>query len=309
MNTRDLQAFVAVVDSGSMVAAATRLHLTQPGLTRRVQNLETLLGVPLLDRQSKPLKPTAAGRDVYALARNVLSAVDALLAAGAPDSEPTGELRIGVPPFLSELALEQPIDRLREAFPRLTLRVTAGWSPALLQGVERGTLDMATVMVPVGTTLPDTLSATRLGTQPTVLVAARDFPLPDGPLTLDALSRFPWVLSQDGCGMRSALSRALGAAGLPFDVAVEAFGSELQLSLVARGAGIGIAPPNALVRSAHRDALKIVPTDGLDTRIGVWMVHGALPGRLMRPAALLREALGAVLAREIETGSGVSAAA
>ncbi|OXH82922.1 LysR family transcriptional regulator, partial [Burkholderia multivorans] len=56
MNTRDLQAFVAVVDSGSMVAAATRLHLTQPGLTRRVQNLETLLGVPLLDRQSKPLK-------------------------------------------------------------------------------------------------------------------------------------------------------------------------------------------------------------------------------------------------------------
>ncbi|EGC98479.1 LysR family transcriptional regulator, partial [Burkholderia sp. TJI49] len=45
MNTRDLQAFVAVVDSGSMVAAAAKLHLTQPGLTRRVQNLETLLGV------------------------------------------------------------------------------------------------------------------------------------------------------------------------------------------------------------------------------------------------------------------------
>lgn len=149
MNTRDLQAFVAVVDSGSMVAAAAKLHLTQPGLTRRVQNLETLLGMPLLDRQSKPLKPTAAGRDVYALARNVLGAVDELMAAGAPDSEPSGELRIGVPPFLSELALEQPIDRLRDAFPRLTLRVTAGWSPALMQGIERGTLDVAAVMVPV----------------------------------------------------------------------------------------------------------------------------------------------------------------
>ncbi|USB83284.1 substrate-binding domain-containing protein, partial [Burkholderia cenocepacia] len=229
---------------------------------------------------------------------------DELMAAGAPDSEPSGELRIGVPPFLSELALERPIDRLRDAFPRLTLRVTAGWSPALVQGIERGALDVATVMVPASATLPDALTATLLATQPTVLVAARDFPLPDGPLSLDTLSGFPWVLSQDGCGMRSALSRALGAAGLPFDVAVEAFGSELQLSLVARGAGIGIAPPNALARSAHRDALRVVETAGLETRINVWIVHGALPGRLMRPVALLRDALGEVLERENGTGSG-----
>ena len=51
--------------------------------------------------------------------------VDDLLAVAAPGSEPAGELKIGVPPFLSELALETPIDRLRAAFPRLTLRVTA----------------------------------------------------------------------------------------------------------------------------------------------------------------------------------------
>ncbi|MGU7776134.1 LysR family transcriptional regulator [Burkholderia sp. MR1-5-21] len=303
MNTRDLQAFVAVVDSGSMVAAAAKLHLTQPGLTRRVQNLETLLGVPLLERQSKPLKPTATGREVYALARNVLCAVDELVAVGAPDREPSGELRIGVPPFLSELALEEPIDRLRDAFPRLTLRVTAGWSPALLQSVERGALDAAAVMVPVSATLPDALTTTLIGMQPAVLVAARDFPLPDGPLTLDALSRFPWVLSQDGCGMRSALSRALGAAGLPFDVAVEAFGSDLQLSLVARGAGIGIASPAALARSAHRGALRVVQTSGLETRINIWLVHGALPGRLMRPIALLRDELTEVIGRENLMGS------
>ncbi|MBN3789840.1 LysR family transcriptional regulator [Burkholderia sp. Ac-20353] len=303
MNTRDLQAFVAVVDSGSMVAAAAKLHLTQPGLTRRVQSLETLLGVPLLERQSKPLKPTAAGREVYALARNVLCAVDTLLAVGAPDSEPSGELRIGVPPFLSELALERPIDRMRDAFPRLTLRVTAGWSPALLQSVERGALDAAVVMMPGSAMLPDTLTKTLLGVQPAVLVAARNFPLPEGPLTLDALSRFPWVLSQDGCGMRSALSRALGAAGLPFDVVVEAFGSDLQLSLVARGTGIGIASPAALARSAHRDALRVVQTSGLETRINIWIVHGALPGRLMRPIALLRDTLAEVLDPEILMGS------
>jgi DNA-binding transcriptional LysR family regulator len=65
MNTNDLVAFVAVVETGSIVAASARLNLTQPGVTRRVQNLEDMLGVELLDRQSKPLKPTAAGREAY----------------------------------------------------------------------------------------------------------------------------------------------------------------------------------------------------------------------------------------------------
>lgn len=88
-----------------MVRAAERLHLTQPGLTRRVQSLETTLGAELLDRQSKPLKPTATGNEVYALARAVLSAVDDLLSVTSADSEPAGELRIGMPPFLADMAL------------------------------------------------------------------------------------------------------------------------------------------------------------------------------------------------------------
>ena len=60
MNTHDLVAFVAVVETGSVVAASARLNLTQPGVTRRIQNLEEMLGAQLLDRLSKPLKPTAA---------------------------------------------------------------------------------------------------------------------------------------------------------------------------------------------------------------------------------------------------------
>lgn len=153
-------------------------------------------------------------------------------------------------------------------------------------------------MMPASFPMPETLVSTLLGVQPTVLVAARDFALPPGPLSLDALARYPWVLSQDGCGMRSALSRAFSAAGLPFDVAVEAFGSDLQLSLVARGAGLGIASASALARSPHRNALRIVETADVEPGINVWLVHGVLPGRLMRPVELLRERLAAVLEEE-----------
>ncbi|MEX3955933.1 LysR family transcriptional regulator [Trinickia sp. EG282A] len=298
MNTRDLQAFVAVVDSGSMVRAATRLHLTQPGLTRRVQNLEAMLGVPLLDRQSKPLKPTSAGREVYALARAVLRSVDDLLAVAAPGSEPTGELRIGVPPFLSELALEAPVDRLRAAFPRLTLRVMAAWSPALLERLTRAEVDAAVVLMPASFEMPDSITSTLLAVHPTLVVASRAFELPRPPrgkeaasLTLEQLARYPWVLNQDGCGMRSVLNRALQAAGLRFEVAVEAFGSDLQLSLVARGLGLGVVTPHVLARSPYRDALRPIDVPGFDGRLNVWLVHGALPGRLVRPIELLRDAL------------------
>ncbi len=296
MNTRDLQAFVAVVESGSMVRAAERLHLTQPGLTRRVQNLESTLGVELLDRLSKPLKPTAAGNEVYALARTVLHAVEDLLSVASPESEPAGELRIGMPPFLAEVALEKPVDLLRSVFPRLTLRVTAGWSPGLTQSVERASLDAAIVLMPSNFTPPQTLQATPLAFLPTVIVAARTLGLPEEPMTLADLSQREWILNQDGCGMRSALRQALEAAGLPFNVAVEAFGSELQLSLVARGIGIGLVTPDILERSVHRPALQIVETSDFRAGIDVWFIHGSLPGRLMRPVDLLRHSLIDVLA-------------
>ncbi|ABE37103.1 bacterial regulatory helix-turn-helix, lysR family protein [Paraburkholderia xenovorans LB400] len=296
MNTRDLEAFVAVIESGSMVRAAEKLHLTQPGLTRRVQNLESTLGAELLDRQSKPLKPTAAGNEVYALARTVLRAVDDLLSLASPDSEPAGELRIGMPPFLAEVALEKPVDLLRSVFPRLTLRVTAGWSPGLVRDVERASLDVSIVLMPSSFSPPQTLHAIPLASLPTVIVAARALGLPDTPMTLADLSQREWVLNQDGCGMRSALRQALEAAGLPFKVAVEAFGSELQLSLVARGIGIGLVTPDLLERSVHRSLLRIVETSDFHSGIDAWFIHGSLPGRLMRPVDLLRRSLTEVLA-------------
>jgi DNA-binding transcriptional LysR family regulator len=280
-----------------MVRAAEKLHLTQPGLTRRVQNLEAMLCVELLDRQSKPLKPTAAGNEVYALARTVLRAVDDLLVVASPESEPSGELRIGMPPFLAEVALEKPVDLLRCAFPRLTLRVTAGWSPALLQSIERGSLDASIVMMPSGFAPPEMLQATRLAFLPIVIVAARALGLPDTPVTLADLARYEWVLNQDGCGMRSVLRRAIEAAGVPFNVAVEAFGSELQLSLVARGLGIGLVTPDMLERTVHRSALQVIEATDFRTGVDVWFVHGSVPGRLMRAIDLLRRSLTEVLTK------------
>ena len=116
MNTRDLEAFLAVAETGSIVGASARLHLTQPGVSRRIQSLEEQLGVALLDRQSKPLKPTAAGRDTYEHGRRMLQVLDNLKTGLSPEGAVSGEFRLGISPYLSEVGITTLADRLRGSF-------------------------------------------------------------------------------------------------------------------------------------------------------------------------------------------------
>ena len=290
MNTHDLTAFIAVVDAGSIVQAANRLHLTQPAITRRVQSLEALLGVELLDRQSKPLRPSSVGREVYAKGRQLLRAESELMATVDPAVEPEGELRLGMPPYLADMMLATPVDRLREAYPRLALRIQTSWSPSLTASLEGDQLDVAVLGYANGAAPPASLVATSFSSQPIRIVAAPSLGLP-AKVDVRGLAGFSWVLSQSGCGMRSALRSALEVAGLPFDVTVEAAGSELQLSLVARGAGLGMVTADLLERSVYRHQLKVLTVADFRPEVAAWLVHRALPPRLVAPVALLLEEL------------------
>lgn len=60
MDTRELEALIAVADEQSFHGAANRLGLTQPTVTRRIQRLEDRIGASLFDRATKPLQPTLA---------------------------------------------------------------------------------------------------------------------------------------------------------------------------------------------------------------------------------------------------------
>ncbi|MEK7948053.1 LysR family transcriptional regulator [Pigmentiphaga sp. YJ18] len=294
MNIHDLEAFVAVVETGSIVGASARLHLTQPGVTRRVQNLEERLGAILLDRQSKPLKPTAAGREAYEHGRRVLRSLEDLKAGVSPQGEVQGEFRLGIMPYLSEAALMQPFDRLRTEFPALTLRVTSGWSPRLVEQVARSELDAVAVCLADGVPPPETLVCDDLGAQRVLLVAARSLKVPRRP-GLEQLSRFPWVMNESGCGFRATIRHRFEAERLPFQVAVEALSVDLRMSLVARGFGIGIVTPAAFAGGAWRDEVGVIASPDFRPCVRAWLLHRAPAGRLARPIAAFREALVEVL--------------
>ena len=301
MNLHDLEAFVAVVETGSIVGASARLNLTQPGVTRRIQNLEERLGTALLDRQSKPLKPTSSGREAYEHGRRVLRSLEDLKAGVCADGEVQGEFRLGVMPYLSDAALMQPLDRLRSEFPQLTLRVTSVWSPRLIEQVVHSELDAAALCLGEGVNPPEELVSDDLGAQAVLLVAAPSLGVPR-PATLAELSRFPWVMNENGCGFRAYIRQNFEAARLPFQVAVEAMSADLRMSLVARGLGIGVVTPAAFAGSAWRQRIEVIECLDFKPQMRAWMAHRPPAGRLSRPIAVFRDALRAALTAP-ETGN------
>jgi DNA-binding transcriptional LysR family regulator len=294
MNTRDLEAFLAVVETGSIVGASARLHLTQPGVSRRIQSLEEQLGVALLDRQSKPLKPTAAGRETYAQGRRMLRVLDDLKTGLSPEGVVSGDFRLGISPYLSEVGITALADRLRDSFPDLVLRITTGWPEQLLGQLRGNEIDVAAFCLPDGLDPPTEIEADALDIQPLFVAASRSLELPS-PATLQDLSSLPWIINQDGCGFRSAIQRRFDQENLSLQIGIEVLSSDLRLSLVARGLGITLATRAAIENSPLRDALQVVPVKDFEPRVRAWIVRRPPIGRLVKPIKCLTSALEAAI--------------
>ena len=170
MEFDDIRAFVAVAEARSVSRAARELYLTQPAVTRRVQRLERALGVALCDRRRRPFALTEAGQAVLERCRRVLHAVRDIRSASDGDALAAREIRIGVAHALTEVTLTEPVDRVRRAFPRVSLCLSTGWSRDLLERVRARALDGAIVLLPDSERLPAGLAATRLGQENLVVV-------------------------------------------------------------------------------------------------------------------------------------------
>jgi DNA-binding transcriptional LysR family regulator len=290
MNLIDLEAFVAVVDHGSVVAAAARLHLTQSAVTRRIQNLEDALGTSLLDRQTRPMMPTRAGQETYEFAKPVLSSVNDLKTGVMEGGEPSGDFRFGMSRSLGDLAIGSPIRCLRADLPKVRIQAFVQWSGVLLERLATRALDCAVVLLPEGSTPPASLTSECLGATPFTIVAAKTNRLSQ-PATLEELASNAWVLNPHGCSVRQSLEAAFLQRGLPFVSAVEAEGYELHLSLVSEGVGLGLVMPQVLHSSVLRKHIKPVTVKGLSLMQNVWILHSRHIGRLTPAVRCVRDAV------------------
>ncbi|MGO8916006.1 MAG: LysR family transcriptional regulator [Stellaceae bacterium] len=284
MNLPDLKAFIALAETGSINRASRRLGLTQPATTRRVQNFEASMGgAALLDRRVKPPVLTATGRQVLAHCQRVLKAVAELEACVSNDSEPAGDLRIGVSPGLADAVLSTPLDDVRSRFPGLQLRVTSQWTTPLIDAVSDCALDCAIALVTDHHTLPAGVTGSLMAAEPLVVVGPRGlaYATKHGrALRLGDLEQHGWVLNPVGCGYREALLRAFDRAKASCRLVADVLGYDLQLSLIARGAGLGLVPRRLVDKSPVRQRLRILKVADFAPEARVMMLRGTSLGSL-----------------------------
>jgi DNA-binding transcriptional LysR family regulator len=214
----------------------------------------------------------------------------------------SGEFRLGISPYLSEVGITTLADRLRGSFPDLMLRITTGWPEQLLEQLRRSEIDVAAFCLPDGMIPPTEIEADALDIQPLFVAASQSLDLPS-PATLQDLSPFPWIFNQDGCGFRSAIQRRFEQEHLPLRIGIEALSSDLRLSLVARGLGITLATRVAIESSPLRDALQIIPVQDFEPRVRAWIVHRPPVGRLVRPIECLTSALEAAIDAQVPSSN------
>ena len=293
MNLRDIEAFIALAETGSVNRAARRLNLTQPATTRRVQNFEAALGgAALLDRRAKPPVLTPAGHQALAQCRAVLKAVTELKACNAAQV-PAGDLRLGIAHGLGEIVIGSPLDELARKFPGVRLRVATNWTTRLIEELRAGALDCAIGMLGEAAALPSGVTAATLGEEEVVVVAPKTVGRKKARPRLAELARESWVLNPDGCGCRTALERALDRANAEIRIGAEIFGEELQLSYIARSGGLGLVPRRQLESAPQRQRLQVVPVADFRLRMSVAMLHGPALGRLSPAVAFLRQRVAA----------------
>ncbi|NWG38757.1 MAG: LysR family transcriptional regulator [Hydrogenophilaceae bacterium] len=125
---RHLRLLQALVESGGLTAAAERLHLTQSAVSHQLKALESLLGLSLLERATRPVRLTAAGKRLLQLADIVLPEVEATLRdlAKLKDGE-AGELRIALECHTCYDWLMPAMDAFRAAWPHVELDLLGGF--------------------------------------------------------------------------------------------------------------------------------------------------------------------------------------
>src|SRR5688572_19583876 len=144
LDLRQLRAFVAVNDTGSVSGAARKVHLTQPALSRRISELESALKVRLFDRTGGRLRLTSEGESLLRHSRIVLAEAESFVTRAEALSEGRGRtLAVGTAPMTMERVIAPMLQRYLREHAEIDVRLVEGGAPGLLDKVEKGELHLS----------------------------------------------------------------------------------------------------------------------------------------------------------------------
>lgn len=294
LDSRQVTAFLAIVDHGSLGRAAEALHVTQPALSRTIQRLEQQLGTALFERYAKGMVPSAIGQALLPHARLLQRGAQAAVEeVQALRGLARGTLRVGAIGSIAASALPQAIGRVLAQHPNLLVQVLEGVWDRLAESLARHEIDLA-----LDVAKPDSDEIVAIADchwqDTSRVVAGAGHPLRRRRgLTLAATREHRWAMMPAGTGPFEHLRQAFAAQGLaPPEVAVETRSITVLKSLVAEAGFLSwmAEPIWAAERAAGLiDALPLPPTvNARRTLTAFRRRQGLLPAPALRLVDALR---------------------
>ncbi len=175
MDLQQLRYVVALHRERHFQRAADRVHISQPTLSQQVKKLERELGVPLFERSSRRVRPTAAGDAFAAKAAAVLETLEgASEEARRNAQELTGRLSVAAIPTLAPYILPPVLQALRRRAPKLTVEVHELTTSLLVEHLKEGRVDVGVLALPIE---DRGLVSRSVGREPFYLATSRAHPL------------------------------------------------------------------------------------------------------------------------------------
>ena len=215
-----LRSFLVVVQAGAITDAADRLNVTQPALTRRIQQLEQEMGVPLLARGRKGVTTTAIGELVAREAQVLVERYEQLRQQIASLRElKGGTVRLGGGATAVSFLLPQALARFQSEHPGVRFQVTEAGSRDVELAVASGRLELGVVTVPVASRELDVYP---LIEDEIVLIAEHSHRLARRQrITVAQLAGTGLVGFEGGSAIRRIIDNALREAGADINVVME----------------------------------------------------------------------------------------
>ncbi|MCJ2089188.1 LysR family transcriptional regulator [Methylobacterium sp. E-005] len=263
---QSIRVFLVLERAGSFRAAAAQLGLSVNSVRRRIGDLESLIGAPLLTRHVDGIRLTAEGQAILKSAGRMEAAAFGLLRAGeaAPFSE-TGEVRIAVTEGLGAFWLAPRLVEFQRANPRLTVDLRCAMESADVLRLEA---DIAIQLT--RPTSPD-LRMVKLGRIHLLPYAAREYEETYGiPASPEELTRHRIVVQASGQTIRlDEYSRGIPGFPATVPIALKINVSSAYYWAIAKGAGIGLLPTYASAIGA-----RVVPVDNLGRySLDIWLTY------------------------------------
>jgi len=233
LDERQLRAFLAVAETGSLGRAAMLVHLTQPSLSRVIQRMEQGLGHPLFERQSKGMTLTPAGEALLPHARLLQSEMLAARAElDALRGLRRGTVRIGAVAAVMRTLVAQSLGRLLQDFPQLTAEAIEAVDGELGDALSGRRIDLAVTASEL-----DPASAELMGTcdytDDFAVFCAMANPIPSNP-TMNQLGSQGWVMPGKAMTPRIQFEAICAGLGLaPPVIAVETGSVEMMIAVSA----------------------------------------------------------------------------